>query len=217
LRSSLVIIAALAAVAAPGCLTTSGASSKTQARILIRAAANDASELPDSAEKEALVGRLAELGDILGGRPQAVDPSQAMTSAEWYDTFGPKKLAIYYHSTRLVDFDGDGVNDTLEVAVGLEDQFGDPVKAFGAFRVETFNYQKHSLENRGRRAGNWYIPVHTRKEVKRYYDGRSRCFLFPLRLTHAVETEKTVMQVMYYYPDGSGNKLIARRVVKVSR
>ena len=217
MRASLVIIAVLAVVAAPGCLTTSGASNKTQARILVRVAANDASELPDSPEKEALLGRLAELGDILGGRSQADDPSEAVTSAEWYDTFGPKKLAIYYHSTRLVDFDGDGARETLEVAVGVEDQFGDPVKAFGAFRVETFNYQKHSLENRGRRVGNWYIPVHTRKEVKKYYDSRSRCFLFPLKLTHGVETEKTIVQVMYYYPDGSGNKLIARRVVKVSQ
>ena len=195
---------------------TPGASSNTRARILVRAAANDAESLPDSPQKQAVVDRLAELGDLLGGQPKA-ETSKTLTSDQWYDTFGPKKLAVYYHSTRLVDFDGDGARDTLEVAVGLEDQFGDPVKAFGAFRIETFNYQIHSLENRGRRAGNWYIPVHTEKEIKKYYDSRSRCFLFPLKLTHGVETEKTIVQVMYYYPDGSGNKLIARRVVKVNQ
>jgi len=209
------IMALLLVVAASGCATNPGLSDSVRARILVREAANDAEGLPDSSRKKALLKRLTKLGDLLGSRDRAYEPTEALTPAQWYEAFGPKKLVIYYHSTSFVDSDGDGARDMLEVAVGLEDKFGDPVKAFGAFRIETFNYQIHSLENRGRRIGNWYVPVHTRKEVRRFYDSRSRCFLFPLKLTYGVETEKMVVQVMYYIPDESGNKLIARRVVKV--
>jgi hypothetical protein len=201
------------AVAVAGCDTPS---QRGQARVLARAALADAAGLPESAEKEALVDRLGELGRVLGDVPKD-EPAGSLTARQWYEAFGPVRLAIYYSSTKLVDLDGDGHRETLQVGVGLEDRFGDPVKAFGAFRIETFNYQIHSLENRGSRIADWYVRVESDRDIKRYYNSFDRCFHLPLAMSHGFQTDRAVIQVMYYYPDGSGSKLIDRRVVKVDQ
>lgn len=205
-----------ALVAAAGCATMPGDCDGNRAGVLVRAAQDDAAKLPESPEKEALVDCLGELGRIVGEVPKD-EPARSVTPRQWYDAFGPVKATIYYSSTKMVDFDGDGSRETLQVGVGLEDRFGDPVKAFGAFRIEAFNYQIHSLENRGSRIADWYVSVYTSKDIKQYYNSFDRCFHFPLRMTRGFETEKAVIQVMYYFPDGSGVKLIDRRVVKVDQ
>ncbi len=210
------MMALSAAAAVAGCDSMPGVAERGQARVLARAAQADAARLPESAEKQALVDRLGELGRVLGDVPKD-EPAGSATPRQWYHAFGPARLAVYYSSTKLVDLDGDGARETLQVGVGLEDRFGDPVKAFGAFRIETFNYQTHSLENRGTRIADWYVLIESDQDIKRYYNSFDRCFHFPLAMAHGFETDKAIIQVMYYYPDGSGAKLIDRRVVKVDQ
>ena len=182
---------------------------------LVLDATRDAEKLPDSPEKEALVGRLETARKMMRGEPTS-EASRAVSNSQWVDLFGPRECEVSYF-TKFTDFDGDGGIDGLLVRVRVEDQFGDPIKALGAFRIETFTYVMHSTEKRGSQLHNWYVSVYGEKDVRRFYDSIDRSFRFPLRFAEPFTGDRLVVQATYYLPDGSGRKLFAKRVVKVGQ
>ena len=143
------------------------------------------------------------------------DPSLA-TAADWYELFGPRTCEVSYF-TEFSDFNGDGATDGLTVFVGLADRFGDPVKAVGRFRIETFQYLGHAVDKRGVQLSNWVVNVFAAEDVRRYYDNISRGFRFPLQFATGVEGDRLIVQVTYYLPDDSGRKLFSQRVVKAEK
>ena len=146
----------------------------------------------------------------------AEDLGPAVTSAEWYELFGPRGCEISYF-TEFADFDGDGATDGLVVFVEPVDRFGDPIKVLGRFRIETFQYVSLAIDKRGDQMGNWVINVLSQEDVRRYYDNITRGFRFPLQFAAPPETNRLIVQVTYYLPDGSGEKLFGRRLIKADR
>jgi hypothetical protein len=182
---------------------------------LVAEARSDAGKLPESPERDALVGRLETIQKLLLGE-QTPETSRAISSRRWYELFGPKACEISYF-TKYADFDGDGAADGLMARLRLEDGFGDPVKALGAFRIETFRYQGLSLEQRGEQFNNWYVSVRSKSDLARYYDSIDRSFRFPLKFASPPEGDRLVVEATYYLPDGSGKKLFGRRVIKAGQ
>jgi hypothetical protein len=207
--------AALAILAVAGCHSSPLAAKVDPAAIqLALAAQNEAAKLPDSPEKEPLVKHLERLNQLLGGeQTPAIGP--VTSAADWQDLFGPKTLVVDSF-TKFVTLEEPEAGPGLEVRVRLKDRFEDPVKALGSFRIETFTFVPRSLNKHGLQAGNWSIGVYNEKDVRKYYDSLDRSYRFPLRLTHNADSEKVIVRVTYYLPDGSGNKLFAERIIKKS-
>jgi hypothetical protein len=204
--------AAVLVAAACGCTMPSFAPrSDTTALELAADARHDAEKLPDSPEKKTLLSRLDTLNQVLTGSmtPAA---SEVVSASCWYDLFGPRRSEVSYF-TKFASF-GEGTNNGLVVRVRLLDRFGDPVKALGSFRIETFEYIPRSLEPRGRQIGNWYVSVLSESDVRSYYDTVDRTFRFPVEFASPVTAARLVVQVTYYLPDGTGRKLIDQRVIK---
>ena len=173
---------------------------------------HEASELPDSPQKATVVAQLEAVERSLGGEPiEGAD--RLVTSAEWIDTFGPQACDVSYF-TEFADFNGDGSPNGLSAIITLTDRFGDPVKALGRFRIETFDYLPRSVEHRGDQLSNWIVNVFSAADVERYYDNITRGYRFPLKFAGPVPAGRVVVQVTYYVPDGSGRKLFGQRAIK---
>jgi len=182
---------------------------------LVIDARRDAEKLPESPERDALLGRLETVRKMMRGEPTS-EASRAVSHSQWVSLFGPHACEVSYF-TRLADFDGDGTTDGLVVRVRVEDRFGDPIKVLGAFRIETFTYVMHSTEKRGSQLHNWYVSLYDEKDIRRFYDSVDRSFRFPLKFAEPFTEDRLVVQATYYVPDGSGRKLFADRVVKVGQ
>jgi len=72
-----------------------------------------------------------------------------------------------------------------------------------------------SLERRGQKLGNWSVSVLSEQDIRKYYDGIDRSYRFPLKVSRGSDTDKIIVQVTYFLPDGSGEKMFADRVIKV--
>ncbi len=210
----LVIMAALTAGWAVGCTESPTARSLASAVELGAAARNDASKLPASPEKEALVARLDRLNQALSGG--ATSDAQLVTSERWYALFGPKSVVVDPF-TKFADLDTGGAATArgLEVRVRLKDAFDDPVKALGSFRVQLYEYVPRSLETRGPEHGNWLINILSEQDIRKYYDVIDRSYRFPLKVEHGLGTAKIIVEVTYYLPDGSGDKMFGKRTITV--
>ena len=171
-----------------------------------------AARLPESPQKQDLASRLDLLTQVLAGS-QTPATSHIAAAAQWYELFGPKSCEVT-NSTRFADFDGDGTSDGLAVWVLLKDQFGDPVKALGDFRIEAFQYVPRSLDKRGAQKCNWFVSVMSGEEARKYYDAFDRSYRFPLKFAAAPGDDRLLVQATYYLPDGTGRKLFAQRLVK---
>lgn len=129
--------------------------------------------------------------------------------------FDPTGIVVGFF-TQSRDFDGKGGPDGLEVYVRPVDQFGDPTKAVGTFRIEVFAYRIHTTERRGRRLGHWQVTALDAESNRRYYDPRTRSYKFPLRWERAIAGGTEVIVQATFYPAGAPDrKLFAQRVIKV--
>lgn len=215
MRYALVGMAVVLATGLVGCAQWRTGSDDQALRRLVADVQHEASRLPESPEKDIVVRQLASLEQYLAAGRTAGDESLA-TAADGYDLFGPKTCAVSYF-TEFSDFNGDGTTDGLTVFVELADAFGDPVKALGRFRIETFQYLGLAIDKRGAQLSNWVVNVFAAEDVRRYYDNVSRGFRFPLQFAGGVEGDRLIVQVTYYLPDGSGRKLFSQRVVKAEK
>jgi hypothetical protein len=212
-------MAALAATGwAAGCTESPTARPPASAVELAAVARNDAAKLPPSPEKEALVARLDHLNQVLSGAAANGD-IQLVTAERWYALFGPKSVVVDPF-TKFADLDagGSATAKGLEVRVRLKDAFDDPVKALGSFRVQLYEYVPRSLETRGGERGNWLINILSEQDIRKYYDVIDRSFRFPLKLENGLENnKKIIVEVTYYLPDGSGDKMFAKRTITVGK
>jgi hypothetical protein len=189
----------------------------------------EALKLPDGGERERLVTGLIQLEELLAaptsplkpaatapGEPSLPPPQGGLAPVPaWATMFAPASLVIGFF-TRSRDFDGVPGDDGLEVRLQPLDQFGDPTKAVGSYRVEVFAYRPLSLEKRGARLGHWFVSVLDVASTRKYYDPVDRSYVFPLLWKEPIETGKSVIvQATYYPPAGFREKLFAQRVIKI--
>jgi hypothetical protein len=210
-RNELVWIAVPLTALLAGCTMWPARESDQAVLRMVGDVRHQAAQLPESPEKENVVRQLASLESILAGG-EVPDTQQLVTTADWYDLFGPKQCDLLYF-TDFADFDGDGAVDGLNVFVELKDAFGDPVKVLGRFRIETFTYVSQAIDHRGGQVSNWVVNVFSTDDVRRYYHS-TRGFLFPLAFAAPPEADRLIVQVTYYLPDGSGRKIFGERLVK---
>ena len=231
-----VVLAALAAALAAGCTaSTSTWSERQQMEIgLVNALREEALKVPLPGQRERLVSGLTQLR-LLMEEETALRPAELVSAAPvipgaeagapagpaapaalaWATMFAPKNLVISYF-TKSRDFDGQPGDDGLEVRLRPLDQFGDPTKAVGSYRIEVFAYRPLSGEKRGERLGHWFVSVLDAKSNRKYYDGVDRCYVFPLLWDHEIKAgTDVIVQATYYPPGGSQDKLFAQRVIRI--
>lgn len=129
--------------------------------------------------------------------------------------FAPQSLVVGFF-TRSKNFDNVPGDDGLEVRLQPLDQFGDPTKAIGSYRIEVFTYRLQSGEKRGDRLGHWFVAILDAAGNRKYYDPVDRSYVFPLLWDKEIEAGTAVIvQATYYPPGGFTEKLFAQRVVKI--
>ena len=188
----------------------------------------EALKMPDGGERERLVSGLIQLRELLasetalkpeeasGGGPKLPAPAGGAAPAPpWASLFAPASLVIGFF-TRSRDFDGQPGDDGLEVRLQPLDQFGDPTKAVGSYRIEVFQYRLRTSEHKGGRLGHWFISVLDTDSQRKYYDPVDRSYVFPLLWEAPIEVGAAVIvQATYYPPGGFQEKLFAQRVIKI--
>jgi hypothetical protein len=133
----------------------------------------------------------------------------------WALMFAPKSLVIGFF-TESKDFSGAGTPEGIEVRVQPIDQFGDPTKAIGSYRIEVFEYHPRSGEKRGPRLGHWFVPVLDVESNRKYYVSVDRSYVFPLLWEKPIaKGTSVIVQATYYPPAGFQEKLFAQRVIKI--
>jgi hypothetical protein len=229
---ALAILAALVLVAAAGCSSgrSSDAARQAAAADLADTLREQALALPDAGERDRLVTGLIQLRDILragegplvseetsaDGQPKPPAPAgAALPVPRWASMFNPASLVIGFF-TRSKDFDGVPGDDGLEVRLQPLDQFGDPTKAVGSYRIEVFAYHAHSVEKRGERLGHWFVSVLDVESNRKYYDPVDRSYVFPLLWSTPIPSGTSVIvQATFYPPGGMQEKLFAQRIIKI--
>jgi hypothetical protein len=190
---------------------------------------DEALNLPNGPSRDRLVTGLSQLRNLLGTSDSALKidepvegapklppvPGGASPAPTWSTMFAPASLVVGFF-TRSKDFDGVPGDDGLEVRLQPLDQFGDPTKAVGSFRIEAFRYESHSAEKRGERLGHWFVAVTDLESNRKYYDSVDRSYVFPLLWDQPIKAgTNVVIQATYYPPGGFTEKLFAQRVIKV--
>jgi hypothetical protein len=217
---------------AAGCSTTRppDAERLIMAADLADALREEALKLPDAGQRERLVSGLIQMrelvmGDSLmkadepaPGAPRLPGPDGANKPAPpWATMFAPASLVIGFF-TRSRDYDGQPGDDGLEVRIQPLDQFGDPAKAVGSYRIEVFLYRIRTSEKKGERLGHWFISVLDAESNRRFYDPVDRSYVFPLLWEAPIGTGvQVIVQATYYPPGGFQEKLFAQRVIKIGK
>ena len=182
----------------------------------------EALKISEDKEREKMVRGLVRLREVLAEAPAPSEPPPVLPRPEggtgpvpkWAQMFEPKSLTIGFF-TQTKDFDQVPGDDGLEVRVQPLDQFGDPTKAVGSYRVEVFEYLFRTGEPKGRRLGHWFVPVLNAESNRKYYDAIDRSYVFPLLWASVVPPDiQIIVQVTYYPPGGFEEKIIAQRRLK---
>ena len=138
-----------------------------------------------------------------------------MPAPEWATLFAPRSLVIGFFS-QSKNFDDVPGHDGLEVRLQPLDQFGDPTKAVGSYRIEVFRRRSHTGEERGGRLGHWFVSVLDAEANRRYYDPVDRSYVFPLLWDKAIPPgTPVIVQATYYPPGGFTEKLFAQRLIRI--
>jgi hypothetical protein len=190
----------------------------------------EALKLPDGGQRERLITGFIQMRELMQsdsplkvaepaeGAPRLPQPPGGATPAPaWAMMFAPKSLFISPF-TKSKDFDGKGDDDGLEVRIRPLDQFGDPTKAVGSYRIEVFQYRVRTSEHKGDRVGHWFVPVLDAESNRKYYDDVDRSYVFPLLWQTPIPSGTSVIvQATYYPPGGFQEKLFAQRVIKIGQ
>jgi len=226
-------LAAGALFLAAGCSATRSpeAEQLIMAADLADALREEALKLPDADQRERLVSGLIQLRELMMGesllKPTEPSPEGPRPPAPeggnrpappWATMFAPASLVIGFF-TRSRNFGGGAAGDEgLEVRVQPLDQFGDPTKAVGSFRIEVFQYRVRSGEKKGDRLGHWVVNVLDVETNRKYYDPVDRCYVFPLLWDSPIEPgAQVVVQATYTPPGGFQEKLFAQRVIRIGQ
>jgi hypothetical protein len=226
------VTACAAIFLAAGCVSkpTDSTLRNERAAQLADALREEALKLPPDGARERLVSGLVTIRDLM--RPIGAGRSDAVTAAgigptdgsaavadggglapSWAAMFAPKSFVIGFF-TGSKDFGGGAMG--IEVKLQPLDQFGDPTKAIGSYRIEVFEYHPRSGEKRGLRLGHWFVTVLDAESNRKYYEPVDRAYVFPLLWDKPIAVGTSVIvQATYYPPAGSDDKLFAQRVIKI--
>jgi hypothetical protein len=222
-------LAGVILVLAAGCTTSQGRFEREKMIVdLADALREEALNLPPNSQRERLVSGLIQLRELMmtetilkpieeaPNAPRLPTPEGGVKSdPAWAAMFAPKTIAIGVF-TKSKSFSGQEGDEGLEVHLHTLDQFGDPTKAVGWYRVEVFAYRTASTDKRGERLGHWIVKVLDADSQRKYYDRVDRCYVFPLLWEKGVEPGKAVVvQATYYPPGGFEKKLFAQRIIKL--
>jgi len=234
LKRALVAAGLLAGVLflAAGCSVTRSpeADQLIMAADLADALREEALKLPDAGPRERMVSGLIQMRELMMGEsvmkssepspegPRLPAPEGGNKPAPaWATMFAPASLVIGFF-TRSRNFGGGAGDEGLEVRIQPLDQFGDPTKAVGSFRIEVFLYRVRSSEKKGDRLGHWFIKVLDVESNRKYYDPVDRSYVFPLLWETPIESGvQVIVQATYYPPGGFQEKLFAQRVIKIGQ
>ncbi|MCX5655150.1 MAG: hypothetical protein NTY65_10935 [Planctomycetota bacterium] len=190
----------------------------------------EALKLPDAGQRERLVSGLIQMRELIMGEsplkgdepapgaPRLPGPEGANKPAPpWATMFAPASLVIGFF-TRSRNFGGGAGDEGLEVRIQPLDQFGDPSKAVGSYRVEVFQYRIRTTEKKGDRLGHWFVSVLDAEANRKFYDPVDRSYVFPLLWVTPIESgTQVIVQATYYPPGGFQEKLFAQRVIKIGQ
>jgi hypothetical protein len=224
------VLAGLAAVLAAGCGSSRASHEFERDQMVLDLAdalREEALKVPQDGTRERLVSGLIRLRELMRtesslrpvqeapGAPTLPKPEGGDQPAPpWATMFAPRSLVVGFF-TRSRNFDDVPGDDGLEVRLQPLDQFGDPAKAVGSYRIEIFEYRMLTGEKRGRRLGHWYVTVLDEESNRKYYDPVDRSYVFPLLWNQEIEPgSAAIVQATYYPPGGFTHKLFAQRVIK---
>jgi hypothetical protein len=218
------MMAGLAAVVmAAGC---SGGPAQDQRRVLAMDLAdvlrNEALKIEDQGERDKIVSGLARIREVLGEAPVPKGDAPAVLPQPeggigfvppWARMFLPKAITIgFFTQTKTFESGQPGI----EVRAQPLDQFGDPTKAVGSYRIEIFEYVLRTTDPKGHRIGHWYVSVLDTDSNRKYYDPIDRSYSFPLLWEGGgAKGAQFIVQVTYYPPGGFEEKIIAQRRIRI--
>ena len=180
----------------------------------------EALQISDDAERDKIVSGLVRIREVLGEAPIPKEPPAVLPQPPggigpvppWARMFVPKTLSIGFF-TQMKTFENG--QPGLEVRVQPLDQFGDPTKAVGSFRIEVFETRPRTGEPMGTRLGHWYVAVLDAESNRKYYDPIDRSYVFPLIWSAGAPGTQVIVQATYYPPGGFDEKIIAQRRIKL--
>jgi hypothetical protein len=137
---------------------------------------------------------------LLGG---CQETSPAPRTAYWACGFGPEQIRLQPSFTKVLETKADASNGggLIEAYIELRDQFGDPIKALGKFRVEMFKYRPAFSDPRGQRfpeGGIQEIDLSGISENQRSWDSITRSYHLSLPMPKmSSEMRQFVLQVTF--------------------
>jgi len=123
------------------------------------------------------IGLLMALGACHRGELSAV--SQGPTAEELVSYYSPRSIKVLPF-TKPRSFDDDLIPDGLGVSLRPLDAAGDPVKAYGTFMFELYQYRPASLDHRGKLIQTWTQPVRNLEDQKRFWERVTATYEFQL-------------------------------------
>jgi len=182
---------------------------------------NEALKISDEGERDKIVSGLVRIREVLGESLVPKNDVPAILPQPeggvgfvplWARMFLPKAITIgFFTQTKTFETGQAGI----EVRVQPVDQFGDPTKAVGSYRIEIFQYLLRTTDPKGPRLGHWYVSVLDVESNRRYYDPIDRSYVFPLLWDGGSgKGAQFIIQVTYYPPGGFEEKIIAQRRIR---
>jgi hypothetical protein len=182
----------------------------------------EALKIQDEGERDKIASGLVRIREVLGEAPVPKNDVPAILPQPeggvgyvppWARMFLPKAITIgFFTQTKIFDSGQPGI----EVRVQPIDQFGDPTKAVGSYRIEVFQYLLRTTDPKGPRLGHWYVTVLDGDSNRKYYDPIDRSYAFPLLWEGGgAKGVQFIVQVTYYPPGGFEEKIIAQRRIRI--
>jgi len=107
------------------------------------------------------------------------ETAQGPTTEELVSYYCPKAIKILPF-TKARSFDDDGLPDGLGVSLRTLDAAGDPVKAYGTFIFELYEYRPAASDHRGRLIQTWTQPVLTPEDQRQFWERVTTTYEFQL-------------------------------------
>jgi len=141
-----------------------------------------------------------------GGPDIRINPLKPLTDEYWQ--IEPVQVRVY-PSTRFVFEEGLPI---LDARIEFQDAAGDTMKAVGDLRFELAALTPSGEPRVNDPLYEWFVPMRTLEENKRFYDGITRSYAYRLKLeTPAIGNEAVMLIVTYTPPEGK--RLSARTVL----
>jgi hypothetical protein len=127
-----------------------------------------------------------------------------MSESDLSRLYGPQRIEVLPF-TKFRSFDSDEIPDGIEVALRPLDEMDDPVKVYGTFRFELFEYRQASGNRAGAPLEGWTQPILSADDQKRFWDRVTSTYTFQLAWEGGefpAVGKKYLLQVTFEPPGG---------------